>query len=367
MAIFLPASSPSTEQVTNLVTPRGVNIHHSPDLKSSNPVFDDGVLSENSELIFSGLVHIVFHEKRPQATPQLSTELQILLKVLPDMTIQVPSESLVERRLNLARAEDNNIKQMEISACVGQQSMESRWISFGFHHRTLPHFIKDDLSPESRGFVENSYLRGLTPQEFFHAMARREGLIDTALKTTQTSYIQRRLMKALEDVIVYYDDIVRNSLGDRIKFVYGEDGMDGIYIEKQTIEIFRLNNREFEHNYRIDVTDPAGDFLPGVLQIRFDNSSLEFQAKLDEEYMRKPSDLEPSYIVDAVRALNQRFIVVCGDDELSHPPGAAFASRRVLEKFNSTGEASDWVLGEAESKLNPSIVHPEEICGVFAV
>jgi DNA-directed RNA polymerase II subunit RPB1 len=97
-----------------------------------------------------------------------------------------------------------NISQM--SVCVGQQSVEGRRIPFGFRHRTLPHFTKDDFSPESHGFVKNSYLRGLTPQEFFfHAMAGREGLIDTAVRTAETGYIQRRLVKALEDVMVCYD------------------------------------------------------------------------------------------------------------------------------------------------------------------
>jgi DNA-directed RNA polymerase II subunit RPB1 len=62
---------------------------------------------------------------------------------------------------------------------------------------------QDDYGPESRGFVENSYLRGLTPQEFFfHAMGGREGLIDTAVKTSSTGYIQRRLVKAMEDLII---------------------------------------------------------------------------------------------------------------------------------------------------------------------
>lgn len=65
--------------------------------------------------------------------------------------------------------------------------MEGKRIPFGFRHRTLPHFIKDDYGPESRGFVENSYLAGLTPTEFyFHAMGGREGLIDTAVKTAET-------------------------------------------------------------------------------------------------------------------------------------------------------------------------------------
>ena len=101
-----------------------------------------------------------------------------------------------------------------MTACVGQQNVEGRRIAFGFRHRTLPHFNKDDYGPESRGFVENSYLRGLTPQEFFfHAMGGREGLIDTAVKTAETGYIQRRLVKAMEDLQVKYDATVRNSAG----------------------------------------------------------------------------------------------------------------------------------------------------------
>jgi DNA-directed RNA polymerase II subunit RPB1 len=166
-----------------------------------------------------------------------------------------------------------NISQM--TALVGQQSVEGKRIPFGFKYRTLPHFTKDDYSPESRGFVENSYLRGLTPTEFFfHAMAGREGLIDTAVKTAETGYIQRRLVKALEDVMVCYDGTVRNSLGDLIQFVYGDDGMDGAFIEKQRYETFLISDSEFEHRYRVDVTRKDGGFMPGKLQVGVDDSSM---------------------------------------------------------------------------------------------
>ena len=78
----------------------------------------------------------------------------------------------------------------QIIACVGQQNVQGARIKYGFKQRTLPHFSKDDLGMESRGFVENSYLRGLSPTEFFfHAMGGREGLIDTAVKTSETGYI----------------------------------------------------------------------------------------------------------------------------------------------------------------------------------
>ncbi|KAI0042209.1 beta and beta-prime subunits of DNA dependent RNA-polymerase [Auriscalpium vulgare] len=507
-AIIKPKPMWTGKQMISMVIPRGINIQRSPDPKSANPVFDDGMLIENGEIIFGivekktvgasqgGLVHVVFREKGPEATRTLFTGLQTVvnywlfhngfsigigdtiadkktmeyitqhiaerkanvqqiiedathdrLKAAPGMTIRESFESRVERELNLARdtsgqyaqknlKEDNNVKQMvvagskgsfinisQMSVCVGQQSVEGRRIPFGFRHRTLPHFTKDDFSPEARGFVENSYLRGLTPQEFFfHAMAGREGLIDTAVKTAETGYIQRRLVKALEDVQVCYDGTVRNSLGDLIQFVYGEDGMDGAFIERQHIDTFDLNDREFEHNYRVDVTDPSGGFLPGVLQVGIDDSSLELQNQLDEEYQqlvedrqllrnfifprtdpsnphylpvnlqrivqnamqifhidrRKPSDLEPAYIVDAVRDLCNRLVVVRGEDAMSkegqenatlnfrmHLRGT-FATRRVLERHHLTREAFDWVLGEVETKFNQSIVNPGEMCGTLA-
>ena len=97
-------------------------------------------------------------------------------------------------------------------ACCGQQNVEGKRIAFGFNKRSLPHFTKDDYGADSKGFVTNSYLTGLTPSEFyFHAMGGREGLIDTAVKTADTGYISRRLMKALEDVMVKYDGTVRTS------------------------------------------------------------------------------------------------------------------------------------------------------------
>jgi DNA-directed RNA polymerase subunit A' len=97
----------------------------------------------------------------------------------------------------------------------------------GYEHRTLPHFDDDDPAPGARGFVYNCYRDGLTPIEFFfHAMGGREGLVDTAVRTQQSGYMQRRLINALEHLRVEYDGTVRNSVGDIIQFQYGEDGID---------------------------------------------------------------------------------------------------------------------------------------------
>ena len=81
-------------------------------------------------------------------------------------------------------------------------------------------------------------------------MSGREGLIDTAVKTSETGYIQRRLVKALEDVMVKYDGTVRDSMGKVVQFLYGEDGMAGEYLEKQELPILRTNNREMNNKYR---------------------------------------------------------------------------------------------------------------------
>ncbi|XP_023347437.1 DNA-directed RNA polymerase III subunit RPC1, partial [Eurytemora carolleeae] len=98
--------------------------------------------------------------------------------------------------------------------------------------RALPHFERKSKIPAAKGFVENSFYSGLTPTEFFfHTMGGREGLVDTAVKTAETGYMQRRLVKSLEDLCMQYDLTVRNSSGEVIQFEYGGDGLDPMMME----------------------------------------------------------------------------------------------------------------------------------------
>ncbi len=124
-----------------------------------------------------------------------------------------------------ARGSSLNIGQM--AACVGQQSVRGKRILRGYAGRALPHFVANDPRPKARGFVYNSYQTGLDAIEFFfHAMGGREGLVDTAVRTQQSGYMQRRLINALEHIRLEYDSTVRDSAGDIIQFRYGEDGVD---------------------------------------------------------------------------------------------------------------------------------------------
>jgi len=141
-----------------------------------------------------------------------------------------------------------NISQM--LSCLGQQSVEGKRVPYGFEHRTLPHFSKYDDSPNARGFIENSFISGLSPHEmFFHAMAGRIGLIDTAVKTSETGYIQRRIIKSLEDIYVSYDSTVRNHMGKIVQFAYGDDGFDSIKVENQAIPLVEMSIEDIYMHY----------------------------------------------------------------------------------------------------------------------
>ncbi|KAF9485367.1 beta and beta-prime subunits of DNA dependent RNA-polymerase [Pholiota conissans] len=123
-----------------------------------------------------------------------------------------------------------NVSQMV--ACVGQQIIAGHRVPDGFQDRSLPHFPKKSKEPPSKGFVRNSFYSGLRATEFlFHAISGREGLVDTAVKTAETGYMQRRLMKALEDLTTQYDLSVRNSTGGVVQFRYGDDGLDPACLE----------------------------------------------------------------------------------------------------------------------------------------
>ena len=145
----------------------------------------------------------------------------------------------------------NNITQ--IMGPIGQQNLQGKRIPCTWDDRTLTHFKKGENSPQSHGFIESSYRKGLTPAEhFFHAMSGREGVIDTACKTAKSGYMQRKFIKALENCLTKLDGTVRNSDGSVIQFCYGDDGFDGLCIEKQTIYEFdnideaNMNTLEFK-------------------------------------------------------------------------------------------------------------------------
>lgn len=150
-----------------------------------------------------------------------------------------------------SKGSDINLSQMVLS-CVGQQNVEGKRIPYGFDHRTLPHFTKYDDSASARGFVESTFIDGLNPHElFFHAMGGRIGLIDTAVKTSTTGYIQRRLVKSMEDCKAEYDGTVRNNKNKIIQFSYGEDNIDPCKVEAFHMVLCEMKMEQIYNHYNI--------------------------------------------------------------------------------------------------------------------
>ncbi|CAH9098236.1 unnamed protein product [Cuscuta europaea] len=172
------------------------------------------------------------------AAQTLETEITRELNSIREKTGQVCTSALPWRNSPLimshcgSKGSVINISQM--IACVGQQSVGGRRAPDGFIDRSLPHFPIKSKFPAAKGFVASSFYDGLTPTEFFfHTMGGREGLVDTAVKTADTGYMSRRLMKALEDLSVMYDRTVRNASSCIVQFVYGDDGMDPAQMEEK--------------------------------------------------------------------------------------------------------------------------------------
>ena len=153
-----------------------------------------------------------------------------------------------------ARGSMLNLTQM--AGSVGQQAVRGERINRGYEDRTLAHYREHDLSAEAHGFVENSYRAGLTPEEFFfHAMGGREGLVDTAVRTSKSGYLQRRLINALSELEAQYDGTVRDTSGRIVQFEFGEDGTSPVKVssgEEDGIDVDGIVDRVVDAEFASD-------------------------------------------------------------------------------------------------------------------
>ncbi|ETO27940.1 hypothetical protein RFI_09193 [Reticulomyxa filosa] len=198
------------------------------------------------------------HEGYEECNGYLRTYESGTLQPLPGCTLMETLESEMNKRLSQIRedcgkacmdmlpydfnsplimaicgSKGSKINIAQMIACVGQQTVGgSRVLEQIEGCRTLPHFKRNDRSAEAKGFVANSFFSGLKATEFFfHTMGGREGLVDTAVKTADTGYMQRRLMKNIEEVQIAYDYSVRNCSNTVLQFTFGHDGIDPMHVE----------------------------------------------------------------------------------------------------------------------------------------
>lgn len=174
-----------------------------------------------------------------------------------------------------SKGSDINVAQMV--AVVGQQIIGGQRVPDGFQDRSLPHFHKNARQPPSKGFVKNSFYSGLFPTEFlFHAISGREGLVDTAVKTAETGYMSRRLMKSLEDLSTQYDNTVRTSGGGIVQFQFGADKLDPVDMEGSAEPVHFQRTWTHAENLTWDNAEPS--MTPAEIRA-FCDSMLEAERK----------------------------------------------------------------------------------------
>ena len=153
-----------------------------------------------------------------------------------------------------ARGSMLNLTQM--AGAVGQQAVRGERINRGYEGRTLSHYQENDLSADARGFVQHSYTDGLEPREFFfHAMGGREGLVDTAVRTSKSGYLQRRLINALSELETQYDGTVRNTSDTIVQFEFGEDGTSPIEVSsaaEHSVDVESVADRVLDAEFGSD-------------------------------------------------------------------------------------------------------------------
>jgi len=235
-------------------------------------VIQDTIRQRKKELEeIQTLVHSDLFENNTGKTNQQEFEDQafsVLNSATADAGKSVKNSLTTENRLvamvaSGSKGGEINIAQM--IACLGQQSIEGKRLPNGLTDRTLPHYKKYDDGAEARGFIESSFIRGLTPQEFFfHAMTGREGLIDTAVKTADTGYIQRQLVKALEDIVVQHDGTVRDANMNILQFHYGEDSIMATKLEVQELPLDKLSRKGIRETFGMSKIDWSAVLEDGI-------------------------------------------------------------------------------------------------------
>ena len=310
-----------------------------------------------------------------------------------------------------SKSKGNPVNIAQMLSTLGQQNVDGKRIPDGYNDRSLPHYTKYDDGPESRGFVENSFINGLTPQEFyFHAMGGREGLIDTAVKTSETGYIQRKLIKSMEDCKINYDLTVRNATGSIIQFLYGEDGMSATKLENQSLKFINMDKVQLEDHYLFREDDIIKNiFRKNIFDkltkdTKWVGRCLEYYKSVidDREYLitkvfnnkndtrllypisikriitnaknlfhtkKTRTDLHPDDILNIIDSLTDELYLNennKGNKLLNIILKMSLSPKDIILNHRLNKLSLEYVVNEIKKKFMESIAHPSEMVGVVA-
>ena len=323
---------------------------------------------------------------------QISNALKdISSEITSKMTASLPDDNRMKEMVESgSKGSYLNIGQM--AALLGQQLIGGRRIQYTLQDRTLPHFAKYDDGIESRGFVENSFITGVRPAEFFfHAMGGREGLIDTAVKTSDSGYIQRKLVKSMEDLHVEYDGTVRNVNGTIVQFRYGGDGIDSACVEVQQCNLGLMSLADIYEHFALSLdelkkvcsedVDDTPDLVDEIIKdrdilvrdiLRFTKkeevSSPVNLKRITEKYANSyatKTNLTPKYVIKELQRICEEPILKY--NKLFHILLRFYlAPKKSIMVLRLTQELFDELIREVQFKYIQSTVHPGEMVGTIA-
>jgi DNA-directed RNA polymerase II subunit RPB1 len=228
-------------------------------IQNINSIIQEG-FTKSEELIeklYSGEI-VTLTEGTPRA--QFEADISKTLRSIR-MKVEKITDKFIEidNRMNsmiTSGSKGSKANSVSVISMLGQQSVDGLRIQDTMDHRPLPFYSRDTVLPSSRGFIKNSYYSGLDPVEYlYHAMEGRLGVISTSIKTATTGYIQRKLVKVMEDLKVFYDGTVRNAHNIVIQPLYGNDGFDASKIERVRARHIKINNENFEKLYLLTDSD----------------------------------------------------------------------------------------------------------------
>lgn len=306
----------------------------------------------------------------------------------------------------------------QMGGCVGQQAVEGSRIRKRVNGRTLCYFHQNDDSALARGFIEKPFVNGMTPTEFiFHNMSSREGLIDTAIKTASSGYVQRKLIKSMEDISIQYDSTARNSNGTVIQFVYGDNGLDTTKQYKHEFKSVLMSNTDFDKNFKftkeqlksVKFSDKENDAYvlefrkmrdmvrKSQVQISLDYKTLNAHYMLPINFYRiienvtgndmKGDKLEPQYVLkqlDEILEYRNTFLICISgkqqkdkkclkqDDEMMSKTAFKYAlheflgPKKVIVDYGFNKAQFDYILDRVKSSFNKAAVEPGEMIGILA-
>lgn len=309
-------------------------------------------------------------------------------KVSKDIISNIPRNNNLSLILS-AGTKGSSTNFSQIVSCVGQNTVEGKRIPYSFTNRVGPHTTQFDDSPNVKGFASNCLMNGLHPFEYFlYTMSGREGLIDTAVKTSETGYMQRRLCKAAEDLCVQYDGTVRNSGGNVIQFAYGEDGFDPCCSEFHPYELGNMSKSDFEKKY-------LWEDEKGCDVLLMERSRLE----KDFEFVRQNSEIFTTFttpvhlyrLVENLPHKNEAANMMEAEEivkeviqlqiqlwrlipQVEYPweskfaflLRSVFASKRVVKEFKIDRKNWKWLTNKIERMFQKALSQPGDMVGIIA-